>query len=151
MKICTGIQVTIYAEDLENMIYDCITEKFYELSSAVQVKRQTDTSEINDIKLRILAIDKSRQQIVDMFLSEDINSAMKELLNQRAIRLKQEQNILNDRMEEIRNKERETASVVDFAESWKTADYECRKSVAMLMIHQIIISEDGSVNVVWNI
>lgn len=150
-KTCTGTRVTIYAEDLENMVYDCITDKFSELSNAVPGNRQNDSAEINDIKLKILSIEKSCQQIVDMLLADDVNRDMKALLNQRATQLKQEQNILNDRMEEIRNKERETASVVDFAESWKTADYECRKSVAMLMIHQIIISEDGSVNVVWNI
>lgn len=150
-KICTGTHVTIYAEDLENMIYDCITEKFSELSGSIPGACQTDTAEINDIKLKILSVEKSEQQIVDMLLSDDVNRDVKELLNQRAVRLKREKNVLSDRLEEIRIKARETATVVDFAESWKTADYECKKSIAMLMIHQIIISEDGSVDVVWNI
>lgn len=150
-KICTGTQVTIYAEDLENLVYDCITEKFSELNSAVPGNRQNDAAEINDIKLKILSIEKSRQQIVDMLLADDVNRDVKDLLNQRATQLKKEQNILSDRMEEIRNKEIETASVVDFVASWKTADYECKKSVAMLMIHQIVVGEDGSINVIWNI
>lgn len=150
-KICTGTRVTIYAQDLERMVYDCITEKFSELTGAVPGIRQTDTAEINDIKLKILSIEKSRQQIVDMLLADDVNRDVKELLNQRATQLKKEQSILNDRMDEIRNKANETAAVVDFAESWKTADYECKKSVAMLMIHQITVSEDGSINIIWNI
>lgn len=150
-KICTGTQVTIYAEDLENMVYDCITEKFSELSSAVPGNRQMDAAEINDIKLKILSIEKSRQQIVDMLLDGDVNSDVKELLNQRTTQLKKELSGLHDRMDEIKSKAIETASIVDFAESWKTADYECRKSIAMLMIHQITVSEDGSINIVWNI
>lgn len=150
-KICTGTQITIYAEDLENLVYDCITEKFSELNSAVPGNRQNDAAEINDIRLKILSIEKSRQQIVDMLLADDVNRDVKDLLNQRATQLKKEQNILNDRMEEIRNKEMETASVVDFVASWKTADYECKKRVAMLMIHQIVVGEDGSINVIWNI
>lgn len=150
-KICTGTGVTIYAEDLEEMVYDCITAKFAELSGAVPNGGKADSPELNEIKLKIQSIEKSREQIVDMLLSGDVNSEMKDLLNQRATRLKTEQNLLLERMDEIRRKASETAAVVDFAESWKTADYECRKSITSLMIHQIIISEDGSVNVVWNL
>ena len=150
-KICTGTGVTIYAEDLEEMVYDCITAKFAELSGAVPNGGKADSPEVNEIKLKIQSIEKSREQIVDMLLSGDVNSDMKDLLNQRATRLKTEQNLLLERMDEIRRKASETAAVVDFAESWKTADYECRKSITSLMIHQIIISEDGSVNVVWNL
>ncbi len=150
-KICTGTGVTIYAEDLEEMVYDCITAKFAELSGAAPTGGKADSAEVNEIKLKIQSIEKSREQIVDMLLSGDVNSDMKDLLNQRATRLKTEQNLLLERMDEIRRKASETAAVVDFAESWKTADYECRKSITSLMIHQIIISEDGSVNVVWNL
>ena len=150
-KICTGTGVTIYAEDLEEMVYVCITAKFAELSGAVPNGGKADSPEVNEIKLKIQSIEKSREQIVDMLLSGDVNSDMKDLLNQRATRLKTEQNLLLERMDEIRRKASETAAVVDFAESWKTADYECRKSITSLMIHQIIISEDGSVNVVWNL
>ncbi|MBQ8370895.1 MAG: recombinase family protein [Clostridia bacterium] len=150
-KICTGTKVTIYAEDLETMVYDCITEKFAELSNVVPGDVKTESAEINEIKLKIQSIEKSREQIVDMLLSDGINNDMKDLLNQRATQLKKEQNALNDRMEEIHRKASETAAVVDFAESWKSADYECRKSIAALMIHEIVIDEDGNVDVVWNI
>lgn len=150
-KVCTGTKVTIYAEDLEEMVYDCITEKFAELRGAVPGNVKTESAEINEIKLKIQSIEKSREQIVDMLLSGDVNSDMKDLLNQRATQLKKEQNALNDRMEEIHRKASETAAVVDFAESWKSADYECRKSIAALMIHEIVIDEDGNVDVVWNI
>jgi len=88
---------------------------------------------------------------VDMLLSEDVNRDMKELLNQRATRLKKELQVLNNRLEEIRIRENETASVLDLAQSWKTADYECKKNITMLMIHQILISESGDVNIVWNL
>ena len=150
-KICTGTKVTIYAEDLETMVYDCITEKFAELSNVVPGDVKTESAEINEIKLKIQSIEKSREQIVDMLLSDGINNDMKDLLNQRATQLKKEHNALNDRMEEIHRKASETAAVVDFAESWKSADYECRKSIAALMIHEIVIDEDGNVDVVWNI
>ena len=45
----------------------------------------------------------------------------------------------------------ETSVVVNLAKSWKTADYQRKKAVAMIMIHRIIISEDGSAKIEWNI
>ncbi len=86
-----------------------------------------------------------------MLLSEDVNRDMKELLNQRATHLKKELQVLNNRLEEIRIRENETASVLDLAQSWKTADYECKRNITTLMIHQILISESGDVNIVWNL
>ena len=62
-----------------------------------------------------------------------------------------EKKILNDRIEEIRSKAAETAADLNYAEIWQTADYECRKSIAMRMIHQIVIKEDGDVEIIWNI
>ena len=148
-KICTGAKVTVYAEDLEAMVHDCIREKLSGISGSSE--RRDDPAEINGIKLKILAIEKSCGQIVDMLLADDVNSAMKELLNQRAAQLKQEKKILNDRIEEIRSKAAETAADLNYAEIWQTADYECRKSIAMRMIHQIVIKEDGDVEIIWNI
>ena len=150
-KICSGIRVTVYAEDLENMVYDCFTEKFASLSIPVSGSQKKESAEQNDIKLKILSVEKTMEQIVDMLLSEDVNRDMKELLNQRATRLKKELQVLNNRLEEIRIRENETASVLDLAQSWKTADYECKKNITMLMIHQILISESGDVNIVWNL
>jgi hypothetical protein len=86
-----------------------------------------------------------------MLLEKEVNRDMKELLNQRASQLKKQQNQLNEQLEAHRNKASETAMVIDLEDSWKNADYECRKRIAMLMIHQITVSEDGNVSIVWNL
>ena len=56
-KICTGPKTSIYAEDLENMVYDCITEKLTDLTSSKRTAKLEDTAEINDLKLKIKAIE----------------------------------------------------------------------------------------------
>lgn len=150
-KICTGPKVTIYAADMEAMVDECIGAKFSELKNKIFPERPTDSAESNDIRLKLLAVEKSRQQLVDLLLSEDINREMKELLNQRACRLTQERNALNEQMDSLKNKANETGTEIDFEEMWKTADYDCRKSIAMRMIHRISVSENGSVTIVWTI
>ncbi len=150
-KICTGTSVTIYAEDMEIMVYDCIAVKLSTLKNTVSFSRPMDSPESNNIKLKLLAIEKSRQQLVDMFLSEDINKDMKDLLNQRACRLTQEQNVLTKQLDALKIRAKETSEDLDLEPLWKTADYDCRKSIAMRMIHRITVSEDGSISILWNI
>jgi len=148
-KICTGPVVSIYAEDLEAMIHECICEKLTGIG--IQEERQQDTPEQNGIRLKLLAIEKSRAQIVDMLLDGEVNHEMKTLLNQRAVQLKREQNLLEHQLEAARQNAAETDAAEDFEGIWQNADYECRKSIAMLMIHHIGIRRDGSVEVFWNL
>ena len=54
-------------------------------------------------------------------------------------------------MKELKSLRSETNTVIDLAKSWKTADYERKKAVAMIMIHEIRISEDGSTKIIWNL
>ncbi len=150
-KICTGTKVTIYAEDMEEMVSDCIAAKFFDLKKEISSVRTLDSAESNRIKLKLLTIEKSRQQLVDMLLAEDINRDVKELLNQRACRLTQEQEALNEQLETLKSKANEPTDGIDLEQAWETADYDCRKSIAMRMIHQITVSENGSVDIAWTI
>ena len=54
-------------------------------------------------------------------------------------------------MEELLDLERETDDAIDLVKSWKRADYTEKKAVAMIMLHQIRVREDGSMQVIWNL
>lgn len=150
-KICTGPKVTVYAEDLENMIYACISEKLADLKEAQRTTRRGDSVEINDLKLRIRAIEKSEKQLLDTMLAGGFNEDLLALANQKATRLKRDRLALQERIDELKSIGDETDTVVNLARSWKAADYKRRKAAAMIMIHKIVISEDGSTKVIWNI
>lgn len=150
-KTCMGPKVSIYAEDLENMVYDCISEKLADLKEMQHTTRRGDSAEINELKLRIKAIEKSEQQLLDTMLAGGFNDDLLALANQRATQFKKDRLALQERVDELKSIGNETDTVVNLARSWKTADYKRKKDVAMIMIHKIIISEDGSTKVLWNI
>ena len=150
-KICAGPKVSIYAEDLENMVYDCISAKLSELKSATRTTRKGDSAEVNDLKLKIKTIEKREQQLLDTMLSGDFNDDLLALANQKAAQFKKDKLALYERMEDLKSRGDETSVVVNLAKSWKTADYQRKKAIAMIMIHRIIISEDGSAKIEWNI
>lgn len=150
-KICTGTKVTIYAEDLENMVYDCICEKLSDIKERKQNTGKGDTAEVNELKLKIKEIERSEKQLMDTMLSGGFNEDLLTLANQKAAQLKRDRIAFQERMEQLKNRNDETDDVVDLARSWKKADYSCRKEVAMLMIDKIMISEDGNAKIIWNI
>lgn len=143
--------MTIYAEDLENMVYDCICEK---LSDIKEMKKSTvkgDIAEVNELKLKIKEIERSEKQLLDTMLSGGFNDDLLTLANQKATQLKRDRIAFQDRMEELKSRNDEADLVVNLAGSWKKADYNRKKEVAMLMIYKIMISEDGNAKIIWNI
>ena len=150
-KTCTGPKVTIYAEDLENVVYECISAKLADLKEMNRTTRKGDTAEINELKLKIKAIERSEKQLLDTMLAGGFNDDLLALANQKAAQLKRDRLALYERMEDLKSRGDETDVVVNMAKSWKTADYKRKKAVAMIMIHKIVISEDGSTKVLWNI
>lgn len=150
-KICTGPKVSIYAEDLENMVYDCITEKLVELKCAKSTTYKNNSLEINEIRLKIKTIEKAEEQLMDTMLTNGFDEALLALANQKATQFKRDKAALYERLEELKSTDEQSEVVINLAKSWKQADYRRKKAVAKILIHQININEDGSIQIIWNI
>ena len=149
-KNCKGPKVTIYAEDIENMVSECIAAKFSELKSEIRTSKN-HSDEINGLKLRIKAVEKSEAGLLDNILSGGFNADLVALANQKATALKRERLELYEKIEELKNDAPDIKYVIDLSRSWQNADFKRRKQVASIMIDRIIIGEDGSAKIIWNI
>ena len=149
-RVCHGPKMTIYAEDLENMVYQCIAEKLAGLKEA-KYSSHKGSGERNDLKLKVKAIERTEKQLLDTILAGGFNEDLLTIANKKASQLKRDRLALYERMEELKNQEDQAGAVVNLAKSWKTADYQRKKAVAMIMIHKILISEDGDAKIIWNV
>lgn len=149
-RVCQGPKVTIYAEDLENMVYQCIAEKLAGVKEA-KYRSHKGSGELNDLKLKVKAIEQTEKQLLDTMLTGGFNEDLLTIANQKASQLKRDRLALYERMEELKSQEDQAGAVVNLAKSWKTADYQRKKAVAMIMIHKILISEDGDAKIIWNV
>lgn len=150
-KICKGPSVSIYAQDLEDMVYDCISEKLADLKESGHRSRKVEHGEINELKLKIKAIEQQEKKLLDTMLAGGFNNDLLAIANQKATQLKQDRLTLYTRMEELNSRREETDVVVNLANSWQTADYQRKKAVAMIVIHKILIRADGSIQIMWNL
>jgi hypothetical protein len=97
-RTCTGPKVSIYAEDLESMVYDCIDAKLSELKETKRTTASSNTGEINDLKLKIKEVERAEKQLIDTMLSGGLNDDLLALANQKATQLKRDKLTLYERM-----------------------------------------------------
>lgn len=147
---CTGPNMTIYAENLENMVYDCITEKLRDMKDAKLTTAKTDSTEVNELKIRIKEIEKKEDNLAENLLESKLEDALLEIANNKAASLKKEKQTLIDQIESLKTTAADAGTAIDLAKSWKNADLDRRKAVAGIMIQKIIIAENGNVKIIWN-
>ena len=150
-RICKGAKVTLYADSLEDMVYNLISEKLETLKGARKKVSTDNSSKINLLKNRISEIRQSQDKLVNMLLNDEYENDMIALLNEKAKKLSMERQELAEKVEKLENEENEIISVINLSKRWKTANTEERKAVCNVLIHKIFISEDGNCEVVWNI
>lgn len=95
-------------EDLEDMVSQCIGVKLAEFNRAGLHKRKEDHGALNDLKLKVKAIEQSEKQLLDTMLTGGFNQDLLAIVNQKATQLKQDRIALQSRMEELLDLERET-------------------------------------------
>ena len=143
------MKVPVYAENLENTMYDLITEKIASLNDIRHNIQSDNCSQINSMKNRISEIKAEQAKLVELIMSNALESDMLKLLNDKAKMLAEEQHEIYDKIENLQSEESEILSVINLSAEWKTASYAEKKAVAVLLIDKIYIDEDGTIEVVW--
>jgi DNA invertase Pin-like site-specific DNA recombinase len=149
-RACKGSKVTLYADSLEDMVYELITEKLATLKDSRKQIATDNTGKVNLLKNRLTEIRQAEEKLVDLILG-GAEPDMMVLLNQRAQKLAEEKREVSERMGALEAESTEVIHAVSLSGRWKKATYEERRSVCQLLIHQIRMDEDGGAEVVWNI
>lgn len=150
-RVCQGPKVTLYADSLEDMVYNLISEKLENLKGRRKKVSTDNSNKINLLRNRISAIKISQDRLVNMLLNDEIGNDMISLLSEKAKNLSEEQKDLSEQIETLENEQSEIINVIDLSKKWKNAGYDKKKAVSNILIHQILICEDGTCEVAWNI
>lgn len=149
-RACKGSKVPLYADSLEDMVYELITEKLATLKDSRKQITTDNTGKINLLKNRLTEIRQAEEKLVDLMMG-GAEPDMMTLLNQRAQKLAEEKREVSGRIEDLEEESTEVIHAVSLSKRWKKATYEERRSVCQLLIHQIRMDADGGAEVVWNI
>lgn len=150
-KDCKGTRVTIYAESLEEMVYDEIGKRLETLKNVKKSEQKNINPEINELLNKLKSIELAENQIADAFIKEGISSELIEILSSRASKLKADKTQILMKIEEMKSKEIDAKTAINLSKKWGTASFEERRGVCSVLINRIIINPDGSTEIVWNI
>ena len=128
-----------------------ITEKLSTLKNCRRQVSPDNTGRLNLLKGKLLEIKAAQERLADLVMKDGLETDMLAILNAKAKKLADEKREVSEKIEAVEAAESEVVSVINLVKEWQNASYEEKKTVTNLLIDQIIISEDGSVEVVWNI
>ena len=150
-RACKGSRVTLYADSLEDMVYELISEKLTVLKDTRRQVSVEHTGQLNLLKNRLSEIKAAQEKLVDLMMDGRTEADMLRLLNERAKKLADESREVSERIEELASTSTEIIRAVSLSKRWVKATYEERRAVCQLLIHQIRMDADGNAEVVWNI
>ncbi len=150
-KTCTGVKQTIYVEDIEEMVDEYITKKLESLNLSRVHHSEENTAQINIIKLKVKEVEQKLSSLSDAILSGSLNAEMIAVLNERATKLTEEKRKYLNEIDELIFSSSNIKESVNFAKKWHKADFKERKAICNVLIKTIIVSEDGSFEIIWNI
>ena len=148
-KDCKGIKTTIYAESLEDMVFNEIANKLDVLKTVRTKQRKSLHPELNELRNKLKTIELAEGQIADALTKPEVNSDLLEILSKRASKLKSDRTELLLKIDEIESAEIDIKTVVNLSKKWKTASFEEKRGVCGILINRIVVDENGNVEIVW--
>lgn len=148
-KTCSGVKATIYAEDIELLVENCISEKLKSMGTIQKSLTSSNTSQQNALKLKLTEVEMQQKKLGEMLLTADLNIDMISIVNQKATDLAKQRQILLDKKNDLTESTADIKSAINLAKRWQKAKYEEKKAVTNALIKSIIIYEDGTPEIVW--
>lgn len=150
-KDCKGTKITNYAESLEDMIYNEISEKLEALKSVRVTERKNLNPEINELRNKLKSIELAEERLADTLLNPDTGADLLEILSKRATKLKADKMEIIIKIDELESKVVDVKTAINLSKKWKTASFEEKRGVCSILINRIVIDENGNAEIVWNI
>ena len=150
-RACKGVKKPIYADSLEDMVYELIAQKLADLKQHRRKITTDNTNKINVLKNELADIKKKKDKLMDLLLSDDVNDDAIKMINDKASEFTNKEKAIKEQIEALEEADSEMINVVNFSKKWKNAKFDERKAVCNVLINKIYISHDGDIEVVWNI
>lgn len=150
-KTCTGVNQTIYVEDVEEMVDEYIAGKLEALKLSKVHHSDENTAQINVIKLKVKGVEQKLSSLSDLVFSGSLNKEMIEVLNDRAKKLTEEKQKYLNEIDDLLISSSNVRESLNFSKKWNKADFRERKAFCDVLIKTIVVSEDGNYEIIWNI
>ena len=150
-KVCSGTNYTIYADDMEKFVYKCISDKLSSLGSFKKTVSESGKAELNALKIQQREIEAQESALGEKLLDGSLNNALTQIANKKAEELFRQKQIIFDKISELKQRDSQVEIVINLSQKWKSAHFEEKKAVTNILIKNIIVYQDGTLEIIWKI
>ena len=150
-RACKGSKATIYADSLEQMVSALVAEKLAALKNYRRQVSNENGAKINQLRCKLVENRTAQDKLAMLVMTDGLEADMLSVLNEKAKQLAAERRKLTEKIEALEATEQEIVNVLDFGKAWEKATYDEKKAVVGVLIDKLLVAEDGSIEVVWNI
>ena len=146
---CEGTGGTIYAEVLEDYIFNAIRTKLSEFSALLKLQETRINPKVNENKIRITQIDKEIEELLAKVIGA--NETLMQYINEKVDALDAERKRLKEEVLSLTcTHEGGLNAITDHVERWHGTSFEDKQTVADALIKVIRIA-NGSIEITWKI
>lgn len=150
-KTCSGIKGPVYVEDIEAMVYDCIAEKLNALKRLRPKQSSVSAERVNELKIKRKQIEQQQEQLSAAVLDGTLNPELIQVLNKKAKLLSEQQRSVTEKLGALAVAEQDVQYSINFVRRWSRASFEEKRAIANVLIQTIVLHEDGTHEIIWNI
>lgn len=150
-KVCTGVKQTIYVDDMETMVDECILQKLESLKLSRVHRSDENAAQINELKLKLKEVEQKLSSLSEAVISGSLNPEMIALLNEKAKKFTEEKRKYLDAIDDLTISSVNEQETVQFAKKWQKADLKEKRAICNVLIKTIVMYEDGNPEIIWNI
>lgn len=150
-KKCKGVGKTIYADLLEQYMFNAIKKKLSQFSklSASQNDNQSNPK-LNEDKIRLSQVDNEIEQL--LVKVNNANDILMRYINEKIEKLDKERNRLREEINKLAGTlaEKHMKIINNHVEKWEEISFTDKQSVVDVLIKIIYIADD-KIDITWNI
>lgn len=147
---CPGTGGTVYADALEQYVFNKIKERLSEFPTLVQQKKHHIIPKVNENKIRLSEIDKEIEDLLSKVVGA--NAILMKYINNKAESLNAERQRLQEENHYLtyRSDNSSLNLISDHVEKWEKTTFEEKQAVVDSLI-KIITIANGRIEITWTI
>ena len=148
LHICEGHNCTIYANDIENIVSNEITEKLSETEFKSSEQVSVNKRVINDLNIKLNNVETEINQLLDKVASS--NEVLFKYINEKVLQLEGQKKSIEREINERQLSSSDKTDILELNTIWKEGDFEKKKLISHTLIEEISII-DSEVKIVWKV
>ena len=150
-KNCKGPSGAVYIDNLEEYIFDLISNKISSLKKSTGIMSEEEQHKFFMLDIEWRKLIDEEDKLGDELIEKKITEELLETVTKKKKSIKAKKAELEKKMNFLKGTSEKYEDLSPLKRKWRNANYSEKRSVASSLIKKIIVQADGSYEIIWKI